>query len=108
MAGEREPAQPKRSARRTRSGLRRSPTRSSSVEVVDAILGAAGLLLDRDGLDGLTTNAMARVAGVSVGSLYHYFPDKAAIVSEMARRVEMCPIELAANEIALAPTLSAR
>jgi AcrR family transcriptional regulator len=55
-------------------------------------------LLARDGLDGLTTNAVARVAGVSIGSLYQYFPDKFAIIVEIARRVEATALSMLAQE----------
>jgi AcrR family transcriptional regulator len=47
---------------------------------------AAEKILARDGVDGLTTNRIAELAGVSVGSLYQYFPDKAAIVSALIDR----------------------
>jgi AcrR family transcriptional regulator len=46
---------------------------------VDAILGATRALLDERGPDGLTTNHIAERAGISIGSLYRYFPDKAAV-----------------------------
>ena len=42
-------------------------------------------MLERDGPQGLTTNRVAQRAGVSVGTLYQYFPDKAAIVVAAAR-----------------------
>ncbi len=65
---------------------------------MDSILSSAALLLERDGIEGLTTNNVARLAGVSVGSLYQYFPDKAAIVGELARRIQFTAIELAVQE----------
>ncbi len=68
---------------------RRRPARSSGRAIVDAILTASALLLERDGIGGLSTNAIARVAGVSVGSVYQYFPDKLTIVAELARRLEL-------------------
>ncbi|MET0282890.1 MAG: TetR/AcrR family transcriptional regulator [Polyangiales bacterium] len=51
--------------------------------MVDAILTAARLLVVKHGLENLTTNAVARLAGVSIGSLYQYFPSKRAIVAEL-------------------------
>jgi AcrR family transcriptional regulator len=46
---------------------------------VDAILTAGARVLASKGWDGFTTNAVAAKAGVSIGSLYEYFPDKRAI-----------------------------
>jgi AcrR family transcriptional regulator len=60
---------------------------------VDAILDATERLLDDEPLDGLTTNRVAERAGVSVGSLYQYFPNKEAIVSELALRLERRTVE---------------
>jgi AcrR family transcriptional regulator len=53
---------------------------------VDAILTAVEQVLDRDGLDGLTTNRVAEVAGVSIGSLYQYYPNKEALVGALEER----------------------
>jgi AcrR family transcriptional regulator len=50
------------------------------------MLDAAAGLLDEVGLEGLTTSAIATRAGVSVGSLYQFFPDKHAVVESLARR----------------------
>src|SRR5690606_11341838 len=54
--------------------------------LVDAIVGAAGRVLPRLGLDELTTHQLAEVAGVSIGSLYQYFPTKEAIVATLIER----------------------
>jgi AcrR family transcriptional regulator len=51
--------------------------------LVDALLRASARILIRDGYAGLTTNAVAELAGVSVGSLYQYFPNKGALVSAL-------------------------
>jgi AcrR family transcriptional regulator len=47
---------------------------------VDAIVEASARILATDGAKALTTNRIARLAGVSIGSLYQYFPNKEAIV----------------------------
>ena len=59
-----------------------------------------------EGVDGLTTNSIAAAAGVSIGSLYQYFPDKRAIswpsatvTSRMARLVERRLSECAAKPL---------
>jgi len=53
---------------------------------VEAILEAAARILDRQGWGRFTTNAVAEVAGVSIGSLYQYFPNKLALVEAILRR----------------------
>jgi AcrR family transcriptional regulator len=50
------------------------------------MLEAAAHILERDGLDGYSTNAIAERAGVSIGSLYQYFPGKAAITRALILR----------------------
>ena len=50
------------------------------------MLEAAVRILDRDGLEGLTTNAIAARAGVSIGTLYQYFPNKETILDALADR----------------------
>ncbi|HJL48012.1 MAG TPA: TetR/AcrR family transcriptional regulator, partial [Polyangiaceae bacterium LLY-WYZ-15_(1-7)] len=74
---------------------RREPRTAEGRAIVDAIAEATALLLDRDGYEALTTNAIARVAGVSIGSLYQYFGDKQAVVLEVARRLEGRALEVA-------------
>lgn len=64
---------------RPRVAPRKRPTQARSGATVEAILQAAAELLDRRGADGYTTNAIAERAGVSIGSLYQYFPSKDAI-----------------------------
>lgn len=54
---------------------------------MDALLDAAASLLATVGLSGMTTNAVAERAGVSVGSLYQYFPNKQALVAAVADRI---------------------
>ncbi|MBS2013550.1 MAG: TetR/AcrR family transcriptional regulator [Deltaproteobacteria bacterium] len=54
--------------------------------MVEAILKAATELVGEGGIHGLTTNHIARRAGVSVGSLYRYFPDKESIIAELDLR----------------------
>ncbi|MGN6104871.1 MAG: TetR/AcrR family transcriptional regulator [Kofleriaceae bacterium] len=50
------------------------------------MIGAAERVLERDGVRGLTTNRIAEVAGVSIGSIYQYFPNKEAIVAALIDR----------------------
>ena len=57
-----------------------------SKATVNAILEAAARILADDGWQGVNTNAIARRAGVSVGSVYEYFPDKQAILAVIIDR----------------------
>jgi AcrR family transcriptional regulator len=52
----------------------------------DAILEAAARILGHAGLAGVTTNAVAQRAGVSIGSLYEFFPSRNAILATLAER----------------------
>jgi AcrR family transcriptional regulator len=66
--------------------LRREPQQARSRALLAALLDAAETLLVREGAEALTTTRIAAEAGVSVGSLYRWFPDKAAIVDALTRR----------------------
>lgn len=59
---------------------RKHPRQTRSTELVAAILDAAGQVLAKEGAQRFTTARVAEKAGVSVGSLYQYFPNKAAIL----------------------------
>lgn len=65
---------------------RRQPRQARAVHKVELILEAAVQLLDEGDLSGLTTNAVAEKAGVSIGTLYQYFHDKQAILDALAQR----------------------
>ena len=52
----------------------------------NSVLDATARLLESSGFAALTTNHVAELAGVSIGSLYEYFPDKETLVAELARR----------------------
>jgi AcrR family transcriptional regulator len=65
---------------------RRKPIQPRSAFTVDAVLDATALILTEQGLERLTTNTIAELAGVSVGSIYQYFPSKEAIIAELRRR----------------------
>jgi len=84
---------------------RKSPRQARSRFTVDAIIEAATQVLRSDGYDGLTTSRAAERAGVSVGTLYQYFPNKAALASAVIDR--NCGEFLATFEraVALRPTL---
>ena len=65
---------------------RKSPAQSRSLRMVDDILEATARVLVKDGWEKASTNRIARVAGVSVGSLYQYFPNKEALILALSER----------------------
>lgn len=66
--------------RSARISSRKEPKQARSTELVVAILEAAAQVLAKEGAQRFTTARVAEKAGVSVGSLYQYFPNKAAIL----------------------------
>ena len=62
---------------------RKSPTQSRSKITVEAILQATTHILLTEGAQNLTTNHVAERAGVSIGSLYQYFPNKEALIAAL-------------------------
>lgn len=101
----------------TRSEPRKSPVQARSTASVDAILKATVQVLLRIGKEKLTTTRVAARAGVSVGTLYQYFPNKSALlraalklhVEEILAEVdEVCvaqrgqPVEQMAEALAVA------
>ena len=66
-------------------GPRKRPVQPRARATVRAILDAAAHILERGGEAALNTNGIAERAGVSIGSLYQYFPGKDAILGELIR-----------------------
>lgn len=65
---------------------RKVPRQQRALTSVDFILEAATQVLEATGEAGFNTNAVAQRAGVSIGTLYRYFPDKQAILQALAQR----------------------
>jgi AcrR family transcriptional regulator len=65
---------------------RKRPSQARSKATVEAILVAAAQIFRRQGYAGATTDRIAERAGVSVGSLYQYFPNKDAILVALTER----------------------
>jgi AcrR family transcriptional regulator len=78
---------------------RKEPRQSRARATVDAILFAAAHILKIEGFAHATTNRIAEKAGVSVGSLYQYFPNKEAIVAALRERYQDWFDELVRAEI---------
>jgi AcrR family transcriptional regulator len=66
--------------------LRRVPVQGRSVARVQRMLDACASLVDEVGYEGLTTTLLAERAGVAIGSVYQFFPDKRAIVQALTLR----------------------
>jgi AcrR family transcriptional regulator len=62
---------------------RKQPQQARSAELVSAVIEAASLVLMKEGATRFTTARVAEKAGVSVGSLYQYFPNKASILFQL-------------------------
>lgn len=65
---------------------RKIPRQRRAQVSVDVVLEAAAQVLEVSGEAGFNTNAVAERAGVSIGTLYRYFPDKQAILLALAMR----------------------
>ncbi|MBB6346605.1 TetR family transcriptional regulator [Nonomuraea muscovyensis] len=66
--------------------LRRQPSQRRSARRVQRMLDACAALLDESGYEALSTTRIAERAGVAIGSVYQFFPDKRAITQELTRR----------------------
>ncbi|MCV9914985.1 TetR/AcrR family transcriptional regulator [Burkholderia pseudomallei] len=62
------------------AAMRKAPRQERSRATVEVIVTAGARVLDTRGWSGFTTNEVARVAGVSIGSVYQYFPNKLALI----------------------------
>ncbi len=65
---------------------RKTPRQARSLETVKVIVEAAARILEVDGPEAFSTNAVAERAGVSIGSLYQYFPSKEALIGALIAR----------------------
>lgn len=84
----------------TIDSARRKPKQARAQDTVEVIFEATAQILRREGRIALNTNHIAECAGISVGTLYQYFPDKEAILVEMARR------EIAGDEATVIKAMS--
>lgn len=73
-------------AERSRTVPRKKPRQERSRATVEAILEAAAHILVAHGFEATTTRQVAERAGVSIGSLYQYFPSKEALITALVER----------------------
>lgn len=70
----------------TETQIRRAPSQKRSRDRMDAILATATQMIAETGSDALRMSELAQRTGISIGSLYQYFPDKSAVVHALAER----------------------
>lgn len=68
-----------------KSSIRKAKQKRSQ-DTIEVILDAAAHILTHDGYASFTTNQIAETAGVSIGSIYQYFPNKDLILSQLIDR----------------------
>ena len=86
--------------RRTVTKPRKIASQKRSRATVDALVEATARILVQEGFDKASTNRIAEVAGVSVGSLYQYFPSKEALVAAVIERHQQEIMQTVRGELA--------
>jgi len=76
-----------------RARPRKQPRQTRARHTVETIIEASARILEEQGHGGFTTNAVAELAGVSIGTLYQYFPDKNALLGALIARETACLVE---------------
>jgi AcrR family transcriptional regulator len=87
-------------ARKPLTKPRKTATQERSRATVDALIEATARILVREGFERASTNRIAEVAGVSVGSLYQYFPTKEALVAAVIERHQQETLQTVQGELA--------
>lgn len=95
-------------ATKMQTNPRKSASQKRSRLMVDALLEATARILIREGFGNASTNRIAEVAGVSVGSLYQYFPSKEALVAALVDRHRLQISQAVQEELAEAMQLPLR
>lgn len=88
-----------------RTNPRKTASQRRSRLTVEALLEATARILVREGFDKASTNRVAEVAGVSIGSLYQYFPSKEALVAALIDRHNRQVMQAVRGELAEALNL---
>jgi AcrR family transcriptional regulator len=88
--------------RRAPTNPRKEASRERSRATVNALVEATARILVKEGFDKASTNRIAAVAGVSVGSLYQYFPSKEALVAAVIDRHQQEIMQVVRGELAQA------
>lgn len=93
-------------ARKPLTKPRKHASQERSRATVDALVEATARILVREGFDKASTNRIAEVAGVSVGSLYQYFPGKEALVVAVIERHDQDIMRIVRGALAEVASLS--
>lgn len=78
---------------------RKTPKQGRAMHTVDSIIQATQKILTNEGYERASTNYISDVAGVSIGSLYQYFPSKEAIVASLVEKTVVAAAETIREEI---------
>src|SRR5262245_59543895 len=95
-----------RMPRTRRTSPRRAPLQARAQDTIDVLLDATEIVLSRSGFRAATTNRIAEKAGVSIGTLYRYFPSTEALVAAVVHRMwarELDVLEARVAEVANEP-----
>src|SRR5262245_18871120 len=87
-------------ARRALANPRKHASQERSRATVDALVEATARILVREGFDKASTNRIAEKAGVSIGSLYQYYPSKEALVAAVVDRHHQELMQVARDALA--------
>lgn len=87
-------------ARRPLTSPRKEAIQARSRATVDALIEATTRILVREGFDRASTNRIAEEAGVSIGSLYQYYPSKEALVAAVIDRHQQELMQVVRNALA--------
>lgn len=79
---------------------RKIAVQERSRATVDNLIEATARILVKEGFDRASTNRIAEVAGVSIGSLYQYFPSKEALVAAVIERHQQQIVQMVRSELA--------
>jgi AcrR family transcriptional regulator len=85
--------------RRPLTKPRKIAAQQRSRATVEALLEATARILVKEGFDKASTNRIAEVAGVSVGSLYQYFPSKEALVAAVIEHHQQEIMQMVRREL---------
>src|ERR1700712_5188769 len=92
-------------ARKPLTNPRKHAAQERSRATVDALVEATARILVREGFDKASTNRIAEVAGVSVGSLYQYYPGREALVAAVIDRHNQQIMQVVGDTLAQIGTL---